>query len=177
MMDLRAEFAGTIHLPDKRFVAPGSPVYLPDGHLIALIAWRAWSGQFSILDPSGSAIASCRPRGVFRRRYTVLAVNGSPVLDVLPGAFGPLGRMEVTLGSGRQITVRRSSMWSSRRFEFYAANNRVAGRIGPTARLFSFHPDSYAFDLMMPVMSALEAIALAQALRVMARAIRIVAAS
>ena len=174
-MDLRAEFAGTIYLPDKRFVAPGSPVYLPDGHLIALIAWRSWSGRFSILDPSGNAIASCRPRGIFRRRYTVLAVDGLPVLDVLPGAWRPFGGMEVTLGSGRRITVRRSSMWSGRRFEFYDANNRLAGRIDPTAGLFSFHPDSYAFELMMPVMSALEAIALAQALRLVVRAIRTVA--
>jgi hypothetical protein len=175
MMDLRAEFAGTMYLPDKRFVDQGSPVYLPDGHLIALIGWRTWSGQFSILDPSGNAIASGRPRRVFRRRYAVLAFDGSPVLDVHPGALTPLGRTEVTLGSGRQITVRRTSMWSGRRFEFYDANNRLAGRIGPTARPLSLHRDSYAFDLMMPVMSALEAIALAQTLRLMVRAIRIAA--
>jgi hypothetical protein len=175
MMDLLAEFTGTICLPDKRFVAAGSPVYRSDGHLIALIAWRSWPGRFSILDPSGNAMASCRPRGVFRRRYPVLDVNGLPVLDVLSGAWRPLGGMEVTLGTGRRITVRRSSMWSGRRFEFYDANNRLAGRIDPTTGLFSFHPDSYAFDLMMPVMSALEAIALAQTLRLVARAIRIAA--
>ena len=175
MMDLRAEFAGTIYLPDKRFVTPGSPVYIPDGHLIALIAWRTWSGRFSILDPSGDTIASCRPRGVFRRSYAVLDANGLPVLDVLPGAWRPLSGMKVTLGSGRRITVRPSGMWSARRFEFYDANNRLAGRIDPTVGVFTFHPDSYAFELIMPVMSALEAIALAQALRLVVRAIRTVA--
>jgi hypothetical protein len=171
-MNLRAEFTGTIYLPDKRFVARGSPVSLPDGHVIALIAWRSWSGRFSILDPSGNAIASCRPRGAFRRRYTVFAVDGSSVLDMLPGGWRPFGGMQVTLGSGRRITVRRSSVWSDRRFELYDANNRLAGRIEPTAGSFSFHPDSYAFELMVPVMSALEAIALAQALRLVVRAIR-----
>ena len=171
-MNLRAEFTGTIYLPDKRFVARGSPVYLPDGHVIALIAWRSWSGRFSILDPSGNAIASCRPRGVFRRQYKVLAVNGMTVLDVLPGAWRPFGGMQVTLGSGRRITVRRSSVWSDRRFELYDANNRLAGRIEPTTGRFGFYSDSYAFDLMTPVMSALEAIALAQALRLVVRAIR-----
>jgi hypothetical protein len=177
MMDLRAGFAGTMYLPDKRFVSPGSPVHLPDGELIALIAWRSWSGRFSILDPSGTAIASCQSRGVLRRRYTVLTVDGSPVLDVLPGAWRPFGDMEVTLGSGRRITVRRSGTWSGRRFEFYDANNRLAGRIHPTTRPFSFRPDSYAFEVTMPVMSALEAIALAQALRLVVRAIRIAASS
>ena len=172
-MDLHAEFAGTIYLPDKRFVTTGT-VSLPDGQPIASIAWRSWSGRFSILDPSGNAIASCQPHGIVRRRYTVLAVNGLPVLDVLPGVLRPFGGMEVTLGSGRRITVRRSSRWSGRRFEIYDANSRPAGRIDPTTGQFSFHPDSYALELMMPVMSALEAIALAQVLRLVVRAIRTV---
>ena len=166
-----------MYLPDKRFVAPGSPVCLPDGDVIALIEWRSWSGRFSILDPSGSAVASCQSRGVFRRRYTVFAVDGLPVVDVLPGVLKPFGDMEATLGGGRRITVQRSSMWSSRRFEFYDADNRLAGRIEPTPGPSKFHPDSYAFELMMPAMSALEAIALAQALRLVVRAIRTAAAS
>jgi len=44
--------------------------------------------------------------------------------------------MEVTLGSGRRITVRRNGMWSSRRFEFYdagiaevTARDRYAGML------------------------------------------------
>jgi hypothetical protein len=176
-MDLHAEFVGTIYLPSKRLVAPGSPVYLPEGQLIALLAWRTWSGRFSILDPSGNAIASCRPRGVFRRRYPVLAADGSPLLDVRAGAWRPVGGMEVTLASGRRITVRRSGTWSNRRFEFYDADHRLAGRVDPTTRLLSVHPDSYAVELMMPVMSALEAIALAQAVRWVVRTIRIVASS
>ena len=80
---------------------------------IASIAWRSWSGRFSILDPSGNAIAACQPHGIVRRR-------------------------------------------------------------DPTTGQFSVHPDSYALELMMPVMSALEAIALAQVLRLVVRAIRTV---
>lgn len=176
-MDLRKPFAGTMYMPDKRFVAPGSPVYLPDGQVIALVEWRSWSGRFSILDPSGNPIASCLPRGVFRRSYPVHAADGSRVLDVLPGAWRPFRGMEATLGSGSRITVRRSSGWSSRRFTFYDATDRLAGRIEPTGTQFRVHPDSYAFELTMPVMSALEAIALAQTLRLVVRAIRTAASA
>jgi len=55
--------------------------------------------------------------------------------------------MEVTLGSGRGV------------------------------RPFSVHPDSYAFELTMPVLSALEGIALAQALRLVVRAIQTAASA
>jgi hypothetical protein len=173
VMDLHTKFAGTMYLPDKRFTTPGC-VCLPDGQRIASIAWRSWSGRFSILDPSGNAVASCQPQGIVRRRYTVLDVDGLPMLDVLPGVLRPFSGMEVTLGSGRRFTVRRNSRWSGRRFELYDANGRLAGRIDPTTRQLSLHPDSYAFELMMPVMSALEAIALAQVLRLVVRAIRTV---
>lgn len=36
----------------------------------------------------------------------------------------------------------------------------------PTTGAFTFRPDRYAFQLLLPVMSALEAISRAQALRV-----------
>jgi hypothetical protein len=38
--------------------------------------------------------------------------------------------------------------------------------------VFSFHPDSYEFELTVPVLSILEAVSLAQALRAIVRARR-----
>jgi hypothetical protein len=67
-------------------------------------------------------------------------------------------------------------MWSDRKFEFHASDGLV-GTIMPTTGTFSFRPDSYAFELHQPVMSALEAISLAQALRVAVRGMRQAAAA
>ena len=47
----------------------------------------------------------------------------------------------------------------------------------PTTGTFSFRLDSYAFEVLTPVMSALEAIAIAQALRLVARGNRSSAAA
>jgi hypothetical protein len=97
------------------------------------------------------------------------------VLDLRPGAWRPFNRAEVTLGGTRPLTTRQISMWSDRKFEFFAADEPV-GRILPTTGSFSFRRDSYAFELVRPYMSALEAIALAQALRGVSRAQRAAAA-
>jgi len=67
--------------------------------------------------------------------------------------------------------VRQVSIWSDRKFEFFAGERLVA-RIQPTTGVFTFRPDSYALELPAPVMSALEGISLAQAVRTVARGIR-----
>jgi hypothetical protein len=68
------------------------------------------------------------------------------------------------------------SLWSDRKFEFHAAGG-IVGRIMPTTGTFSFRPDSNALSCSLPVMSALEAISLAQALRCGCGTLRATAAS
>ena len=170
-MSLFAPFAGTLYLPDKEFLAASTPVLLPDGRVIAGIVWHTWTQRFEVTDPSGAIIAECRPQGVFRRRYTVRTLDGRQVLDLRPGAWRPFNGAELTLASGRPLSIRQVSMWSNRKFEFSSAEG-VVGRILPTTGTFSFRPDSYAFELFQPVMSVLEAVSLAQALRLVARAQR-----
>jgi len=170
-MNLLAPFAGTLYLPDKEFLGAGSPVLLPDGRPVAGIRWHVWSERFEVLDPSGAVLAECRPRGVFRRRYPVRMPDGRPVVDLRPGSWRPVNGAEVTLAGGRRLRVRQLSMWSNRRFEFSAAEGPV-GRITPTTGTFTFRPDSYAFELFVPVLSGLQAVSLAQALRMVVRAMR-----
>jgi hypothetical protein len=108
---------------------------------------------------------------VFRRSYTVRTRDGRPVIQWKRGTWRPINGAELTLASGRRLAVRQVSIWSERRFEFYTPEG-VVGRINPTTGVFTFHPDSYAFELLQPVLSALEAISLAQVLRIVVRGMR-----
>jgi hypothetical protein len=170
-MDLNAPFTGTLYMPDKEFLAAGSPVLLTSGEILATIRWHVWSQEFEVLDSKGAIVAECVPTGVFRKRYTVRLRNGRRILELRPGVWRPFAGAEVTLGSGRALTMHKVSVWSDRKFEFTAPEGLV-GRIMPTTGAFSFRPDSYAFELLLPVMSALEAISLAQAVRLAVRGIR-----
>lgn len=169
-MDLRTPFTGVLYMPDKEFGNPNSPVMLSDGQIVAGVGWH-WTQRFEILDPAGGVVAECRPTGFFRRRYPVRTPDGRTVVEVQPGGWRPINGATITLGSGRALGVRQASMFTERRFEFFTDQGMV-GRIEPTTGVFSFHPDSYAFELFQPVLSPLEAIALAQALRMVVRAAR-----
>lgn len=170
-MDLMAPFTGTLYMPDKEFLNPVSDVLLPDGRPIAGVQWHSWSRKFEILQPAGGVIAECQGRGFFTTVYTVTMTDGRTVLRLKPGAWRTFNSAQITLGNGRQLGMRQQSMWSERKFEFYAPEG-VVGQILPTTGAFSFRPDSYAFELGVPVMSALEAIGLAQAIRLVVRAQR-----
>ena len=171
-MDLRAPLTGMLYLPDKEFLQRSTPVLLPDGRPVAGIQWHTWTQRFEITDTAGSIVAACHPGGLFRRRFTVTGSDGHPVLDLLPGTWRRLNGAEVTVGGSRPLTIRQVSMWSDRRFEFFGPDGAEVGRILPTTGLFSLRRDSYAVELVRPYLSGLEAIALAQALRVAARAQR-----
>ncbi|WP_344086117.1 hypothetical protein [Luedemannella helvata] len=167
-MQLEAPFTGTLHMPDKEFRVQGSPVLLPDGQAVATILWHTWAERFEVLDAVGALVAECRPHGFFRRRYPVMTPDGREVVAVRPGGWRPFNGAEVALARGRSLTIRQVSAWSDRTFEFGDTVGLV-GRITPTTRAFSFRPDSYAVELLRPELSALEAISLAQTLRVIAR--------
>jgi len=170
-MDILAPFTGTLFMPDKEFLADGSPVLLEDGQSIAAIQWHTFSEKFEVLDATGAMVAVCEPRGFLRRRYPVRMRDGRQVLELTPGSWRTFNGAELLLAGDRRLTVRQLSMWSDRKFEFHSSAGMV-GRIMPTTGMFTFRPDSYAFELYLPTMSALEAISLAQALRLVARRAR-----
>lgn len=170
-MDVSAPFTGVLFMPDKEFLNPDSPVMLADGQVIASVRWHTFTQKFEVYDAAGGLIAECRPTGVFRKHYFVRTPDGRPVIDVKAGVWLPIGGAKVTLANGRAIQVHWKSVWSDRRFEF-STDQGVVGRIGPTTGVFTFRPDSYAFEMVQPVMSPMQAIALAQIVRLMVRARR-----
>jgi hypothetical protein len=116
-------------------------------------------------------IAEGGSQGLTARRYVVTTPDGRTLVEVKLGVWRPINSSTITLSTGSSLSVRQTTIWSDRNFEFFS-NGRPVGRITPTTGLFTFRPDSYAFELSVPVMSAVEAISLAQALRAIVRAAR-----
>ncbi len=172
-MNLDAICTGTLYLPDKAVPSGTSPVMLADGRQIAQVQWHFWTvrSRFEILDPLGSVLAQGGSQGAISRRYPVQTPAGRTLVDIKLGLWRPISGAVITLSNGTVISVKRTSLWSDRNFEF-SSGGRPVGRISPTTGVFTFHPDSYAFELSAPVMSALEAIGLAQVLRAVVRASR-----
>ncbi|MDO3703234.1 hypothetical protein Q3W71_16295 [Micromonospora sp. C28SCA-DRY-2] len=176
-MELFAPFTGTLFLPDKEFLRDGTPVLLPDGRSVAGIRWHTWTQRFEITDPAGTVVAECRAEGILRRRFRVTTPDLRPLLDLSPGMWRPFNGAQVTVGGTRPLTVRQLSIWSDRQFEFAQPDGPTIGRILPTTGTFTLRPDSYAFEIIRPYLSALEAIAVAQTLRLVARSQRAAASS
>ncbi|GAA1813464.1 hypothetical protein GCM10009682_38310 [Luedemannella flava] len=131
VIDLQAPFTGTPFMPDKEFLVEGSPVMLADGRTVATIRWHTWSERFEVFDAVGALVAECRPHGIIRRQYPVVTPDGRLVVSVRPGGWRPINGAEVTLGSGGTVTIRQTSAWSDRTFEF-ADGGGPLGRITPT---------------------------------------------
>jgi hypothetical protein len=72
---------------------------------------------------------------------------------------------QVTLSGARLLSVRRPSAWTQRRFKVHGARGMV-GRIEPTASIWFGRFSSYAFEIFDGARSVLEAVSLAQAIRV-----------
>jgi hypothetical protein len=166
-MDLTMPFTGTLITPDKLLPHGDSPVTLPDGTLVAQIRWNVLAtGSFTVLDAEGQELATGRPPGLVGRtgrRHEVHSTDGSVLLELTLGWRGAAGRSTVSLPDGRRLTVKGATF--RRRFWLLDAGELEVGAITPTSTTFSMRKQSYAFDLRAPVLSAVQAVALAQALR------------
>jgi hypothetical protein len=141
-------------------------VTLPDGQPVAQLRWHLMTtrGAFEILDPSGTVeVGRGLAEGLTRRRFVVYGAAGVPVLQLRLGWFGPIGRSTVTLSDGSVLTTKGSI--TGRRFAVRDTAGRDVARIVPTTGLLSIRPDSFGFELAVPVLSAVQAIGLVQALR------------
>jgi hypothetical protein len=172
-VNLDANFTGTLYLPDKVVPSGTSPVLLSDGRTIAQVQWHMWTvrSRFEILDPLGRVLAEGRSHGFAGRQFAVRTPAGRVLVNIKLGVWRPISGATVTLSNGTPISVKQISVWSDRNFQILRGGEPV-GRISPTTGKFTARPDSYAFELSAPVMSALEAIGLAQALRAVVRAAR-----
>jgi hypothetical protein len=172
-MEPYAPFAGILVLPDKVFPTGTSEVTLGEGPLIALIRWHAFTtrARFEILDARGQTqLAHGRAEGFLRRNYVLYAPSGQTLLSVRVGLFGPSGRSRVTLPDGSVLTAKGS--WLFRRFEVTLADGSPVARAAATTGWWSMRPDSYALELVRPVLSPVQAIGLAQSMRAAERAQR-----
>jgi hypothetical protein len=166
-------FVGIIVLPDKIIPSGTSQVTLADGTLIALIRWHAFTtrSRFEVLDPTGRyELARGQAEGLLRRRYALYAPSGDPLLHAKVGWLGTPGRTQVTLPDGTGLTTKGS--WAYRRFTVTASDDSPVARIAATTGWWSARPDSYALEMVRPVLSPVQAIGLVQFVRAAERAQR-----
>lgn len=172
-MDPYAPFTGVLVLPDKVLPTGTSEVTVADGSVIALIRWHAFTtrSRFEILDATGQTeLAHGRAEGFLRRNYVLYGPSERPLLRVTVGWFGPSGRSRVTLPDGSGLTAKGS--WMFRRFAVTLPDGSLLARATATTGWWSIRPDSYAVELLRPVLSPVQAIGLAQSMRAAERAQR-----
>jgi hypothetical protein len=165
-MDPYAPFTGVLLLPDRAPFDRVSAVTLGSSEPVAIIRWHGWTGRarFDILDPGKQRILASGARyGIFGVRYAVTGPRGDDLLGLSLGFWGVGGRCTVTRPGGPPLTTRGN--WSNRQFSVVDDAGRSVAQIVNTSRLFTLRPDSFAFELQAPVLSAVQAIGLAQCLR------------
>jgi hypothetical protein len=159
-------FSGVLLMPDRAVFARTSAVTLLTGEPVALISWHAWTARarFEIRDATGAVeLARGGREGILGRRYVVCGPDGETLLGLKLSAWGPGGRSTVTLPGGRTLNTKGN--WSNRKFSVADAAGRPVARIVTTGGPFALRPDSFAFELQAPVLSAIQAVGLAQCMR------------
>jgi hypothetical protein len=145
---------------------------------VATIRWHNWTtrARFEILNPAGSSVLASGSRvGFWGRSYQVLGPRDEPLLDLKVSGWGLSGRSTVTLPDGRTLSAKGN--WSARKFTLVDELGALVARLVTTGSAFSFRPDSLAFELSTPVLSAVQAVGLAQCMRAAVEAQRNSAAS
>ena len=165
-MSLHSPFTGTLLLPDRAVLGSESAVTLEDGRPVAIIRWHNWSmdNRFEIFDPvSNGLLASGGKVGFWGTRYQLTGAAGQQILELKFGFSGPTGRGTVTLADGR--TLHTKGKWTARSFTVTDPAGTPVAHLVNTSRVFAMRSDSLAFELTAPVLTALEAIGLAQCVR------------
>jgi hypothetical protein len=173
-----APFTGVLLLPDRGAFEKVSAVTLSSGEPVASIQWHSWSMslRFDILDPTGTAaLAHGYSKGFFGRRFHVDEPRGEPLLKLELGFWGLASRCRVSIPTGQLLTTKGN--WTGRTFSISDDAGRPVARILNTSPVFSWRPDSLAFEIQAPILSAVQAIGLAQCLRAAAKSQRSAAAA
>ncbi|GAA5187539.1 hypothetical protein GCM10023322_36130 [Rugosimonospora acidiphila] len=169
-------FQGVLLMPGRAPFGTVSPVTLPDGLPVAHIRWHNWSmrARFEILDGAGAVeLAHGGRQGM--RRYQVLGPREEPLLHLKLGLFSAARRTTVTLPDGRVLSA--NGNWSGRRFAITDQSGLPVARIATTSGVFALRADSFAFELVAPVLSIVQAVGLAQCMRAAVESARRVASS
>jgi hypothetical protein len=165
-MNPHAPFTGVLLLPDRPPFGTTSQVTLPDGLPVAAIRWHrfGFGARFDILDPSGGTVLASGARaGISGLRYRLLGPAQEMLLELKLSGWGLSGRTRITLAGGRMLTAKGN--WSARQFAVTDERHQPVAQLVNTSRLFSLRPDNLAFETAAPVLSAVQAIGLAQCMR------------
>jgi hypothetical protein len=159
-------FTGVLLLPSKSVFGTTAEVTLGDGRPVAVIHRKAWSARhkFEILDAADATLlATGKETGFWGNRYELLGPRSEPLLDVKFSSWSGPKRATVTLADGRELTS--SGNWSARNFTIAdSTGGRVAGLV-TTSSMWSWRPDSLAFEITAPVLTLVQAIGMAQCIR------------
>jgi hypothetical protein len=174
-MNPHSPFTGTLLLPDRQPFGTLAPVTLASGEPVAAIRWHRWTGQarFDVLDATGERVLAEGAReGIFGRRYSVVA-PGRSTLVWMEFSFWGLGRAAVTLPDGLQLTAEGN--WTGRKYTITDASGSPVARLATTSTFL--RPDSFALELVQPVLSIVQAAGLVQCIRAAVEARRSSAAA
>jgi hypothetical protein len=162
---LNAPYAGVLLLPDRQPFGTTAPVTLDTGQQVAMVRWHRWSvrARFDILDAAGSGVlAEGQREGFWGRRFAVVDPTGRPLLDVKFGGLTAI-KSSVVLPNGTELTAHGN--WTSRKFSVEDGSGAEVARLVTTSAVFSFRSESLALELLTPVLSIVQAAALAQCIR------------
>ncbi|MDQ1653223.1 MAG: hypothetical protein QOI35_2423 [Cryptosporangiaceae bacterium] len=165
-MNPHSPFTGTLLLPDRQPFGTLAPVTLASGEPVAAIRWHRWTGRarFDVLDAASQGVlAEGAKEGIFGRRYAVCAPGGgTPLVQMEFGFWGP-GRATVTLADGVQLKA--TGNWTGRKYAIADAAGSPVAQLATTGVFFSLRPDSFALELVQPVLSIVQAAGLVQCIR------------
>jgi len=160
-------FTGVLLLPAKSIFGTTAEVTLGDGSPVAVIHRKAWSARpkFEIFDAADTTLlATGKSAGFWGNRYELLGPRWSePLLEVKFSNWSGPKRATVTLPNGLELTT--SGNWSARNFTVTdSTGGQVAGLV-TTSSMWSWRPDSLAFEINAPVLTLVQAIGMAQCIR------------
>jgi hypothetical protein len=171
-------FTGVLLLPPKSVFGTTAEVTLGDGSPVAVIHRKVWSARskFEIFDAADATLlATGNSAGFWGNRYELLGPASEPLLDVKFSNWSGPKRATVTLAGGRELTS--SGNWSARNFTITdSTGGRVAGLV-TTSSMWSWRPDSLAFEITAPVLTLVQAIGMAQCIRTAVEAAQAAAAA
>ncbi len=171
-------FTGVLLLPSMSVFGATAEVTLGDGTPVAVIHRKAWSARpkFEIFDAADTTLlATGKAVGFWGTRYELLGPRSELLLRVKFGSWGGLKRSTVTLADGRELTT--NGNWSARNFTVIDSTGAQVAGLVTTSSMWSWRPDSLAFEITAPALTLLQAIGLAQCIRTAVEASRAAAAS
>jgi hypothetical protein len=159
-------FTGVLLLPSKSIFGTTAEVILGDGTPVAVIHRKAWSARpkFEIFDAADATLlATGKATGFWGNRYELLGPRSEPLLEIKFSNWSGPKRAAVTLADGRELTT--SGNWSARNFTVAdSTGGQVAGLV-TTSSMWSWRPESLAFEITAPVLTLVQAIGMAQCIR------------